>query len=359
MIIYNLFLLSDLASGYIYKNKKTFKIVIKILFAILIILSALRSINIGNDTVTYHQLFINVSNTPFESLSDIYSLRWEMGFIYLIKILSYISSSPQIIIVVSSIFIYITLYKFVYSYSNNIVLSIFLFMTMRYYFFFLSNIRQSIAICIILIAFDLLNKDKLVLSVFTVILAYLFHTTSIVFLVVIAFKKIKYTNRKMGLILLFSIIIFAFFNQLYDFINLFFPIKYQNYVNTSYFLESDNLANTLNCIIFFLIFLFCHFFYKRNNNTELVKSNNFNLLFPLLSFVFSLIAIKFGMATRIQYYFSIFLIVIIPNIITQLTISRNKKIINIVIICSFFLYHILILLFKPEWQHVYPYEVFF
>lgn len=340
-------------------NKRRKELYVFLSMIPLLILSAIRSINIGNDTITYHNLYYWSQEYPINEFILNYKTRWEIGFLYLNKFLSEISSNPQLLIVVSSIYVYFIISWFLIKYSNNSFYSLFLFITMRYYFFFFSNIRQSIAIATLLIAFDLLVSEKKIRFVFTVFIAYFFHTTAIVFLFALVIKKIPIKKSILIIVAIVSTILFLIWKRIMPIINIYLPIKYQNYQNTTYYLEAGNMANYLNFLVIFLITIIClYIYFKEEENFKKEKLANIYFYFPIVSSSLALLSTQFGMFARVQYYFSFFFIIILPNMLNKLASREEKIIIYLVTIILFILYHTTILFFRPEWQHVYPFEFF-
>lgn len=340
------------------KNRKK----IYLIFAILplLFLSASRSINIGNDTITYHNLYFWSRQYSLEEFIMNYKGRWELGFLYLNKFLSVLFSNPQALIFISSMYIYIVLGWFLNKYSNNAFYSLFLFITMRYYFFFFSNIRQSIAIATLLIAFDFLVKEKNIKFILAVIIAYFFHTTAIVFLFALVIKIIPIRKSILIVASATSFFLFLIWKKIMPLINTYLPVKYQNYENTSYYLESGNLANYLNFLVILLITIICLYIFYKNKKIVLEnkKLTKIYFYFPVVASSLALLSTQFGMFARVQYYFSFFFVIILPNMLNKLPSKEEKIIIYLVTIILFILYHTTILFFRPEWQHVYPFEFF-
>lgn len=341
------------------------KVYLLLIFIPMILISALRSVNIGNDTDTYHQLYITASAMNWNDFIDMNNIRWEKGFLILNVILSNISSNPQLIVALSSIISLFLVFRFIYNYSENPALSIFLFITMRFFFFFMSNIRQSLAISIILLSYDYIIKKKFIPFMICVLLAAQFHSTAIVFLLAYFLEKIKNNKKVIAFIITITFVAFLKFDA---FMNLAFKIspgRYSNYVNTTYFQDATNLANILNFLVTIVLIIFFinaisltkdeknSMFNKKKDNNELF------FYFLLISVCCGLLAIRFGMFGRIQHYFNIFSIIIVPSIVKRFKRNNERIFILFLIIVCFFSYNQIIMIFRPEWQHIYPYELYF
>lgn len=349
------------------KNNYTIRVKPKTIFLILcyiplMLLCALRSVNIGNDTITYHQLYAQSIGISWREYFIMKESRWETGYLLLNKMLSSISENPQLIIIVSSIISIYLVIRFIHKYSKNPYISIYLFVTMRFYVFYMSNIRQSLALGIIMLSYDFIVSRKIVPFIISVLIASQFHTTAIVFIFAYPILNLPYKRKLILNILIFSTITFIFFNPIMKIITMYAPAKYSNYINTVYFLEATNLANIMNFCVAFAILIFFLLKYKGIYFKEMKYSVSERTRFMyllLISVSFALISIKFGMAARIQYYFYIFSIVIIPNMISEIKEQKSKNIVTFYILMCFFMYFTIIMIFRPDWQRVYPYELFF
>jgi hypothetical protein len=346
-------------STYIKKSKmltiNAKKLYLVIVFFPLLILSALRSVNIGNDTDTYHHIFNISTYTNFKDFLEMNVHRWEKGFLVFTKLISSISDNPQLLIAISSIISLFFVGRFIYLYSKKPSLSVFLFVTMRFYFFFMSNIRQSIALGLVLFGYDFIKKKRIIPFSIVILIAAQFHSTAIIFFFAYFIDNIKYSNKYFLGSVLITVLIFIGFDSFMRILLTVAPDRYLNYVNTSYYTDATNVANIANfattLAVLFLSYMLRY--YKNNDKSEI------SFYYLLISVCIGLLSIKFGMFSRIQHYFYIFSIVLIPNMMSKLNNKHTKLIVSFIIVICFFLYHIIILALRPEWQNVYPYEFFF
>lgn len=103
-------------------NKRKFYIVV--IFSLITLFSALRSRNVGADTEQFVSMYNVIRSLPWERLNE---LRYEWGYMILCKLLSYISSSPQLLLIVSSVFISWAVGRFIYKNSTDVVMSIYIY----------------------------------------------------------------------------------------------------------------------------------------------------------------------------------------------------------------------------------------
>ena len=357
LIIFTLLILGIILT---LSNKKVLKIIFLVLtFCILFILSAFRSANIGNDTYEYLQMYNKFGQALniFEIDTDI-----EMGFVIINKILYSINPSSIFLLIVTSALILSVMLIFIYKNSNMVWLSVFLFINFRIYYFTLSGIRQSIALAIVLVSYKFLTEKKAIPFVITVLLASTFHMSAILFLIVYPISNIKYTKRVLAQYMVIGIFLLSLFNVFITLVFRFFP-KYRVYLTSSYF-ESIKIASIVEFLIIFIVLIFGLVVSYKNNNLlnlgsrlEFLKSN---IMFHIitLAVVINLVSINAGVIQRAALYFFIFVIIFVPKVIAEIKNKELRVLTTYIIIILTFTYNITILMYRPEWQYVYPYEFF-
>ncbi|WP_133969652.1 EpsG family protein [Eubacterium limosum] len=106
-------------------------------FSVLTIIEGLRKASVGTDLETYIYTFQNLE----------YNKQYiESIFYYLMKIILFFSDDPQSFIFVTSFIINFGIFVFIYRESKIIWLSVFLYLTLFYWFASFNVIRQYIAI---------------------------------------------------------------------------------------------------------------------------------------------------------------------------------------------------------------------
>ena len=124
MIEYNVMLLVILVSGIVIQPNKTStrkKLYVIIAFGAMALVAALRKYTIGIDLeLLYAPAFENIINIGWKNLS---SVNLETGYVYICKLLSFISQDTQILIIGTSVFIYSIYGWFIYKNSKNVVIS--------------------------------------------------------------------------------------------------------------------------------------------------------------------------------------------------------------------------------------------
>lgn len=367
MWLHYFLIIYTIITGILFGNLKSGRnkfIYITLTFGFFIVLSALRSSGVGNDTTEYIRLFENISSAG--NISG-YSLRYEAGYLYLNKLLSLLSSNSQIIIIVTSIIIMGGFARFIYKYSNNLFLSVYLFFTLGYFGMSMNTIRLNIAIVVVLFSYDFLREKKLIKFIITVFLASLFHRTAIIFLLAWPITKLKFSRKTIGVSVVCSVSLYMFFPIILQLALKFFPI-YQYYVGSTYLDGNTRLASVMNFLVGLSILVFG--IYTNYHNKERIELSNKlkntysndagNMLLLLLTGVsITLVSFNFNLLDRVGDYFFVFSIVYLPNAINSIRDKNKKLIFGFIVVVLFFVYSTMIQIMRPDWNVIYPYEFFF
>lgn len=360
MTIYLLCLFAIFVIGSLFNiNKIKKRKIIFILFSGILLcwISMFRTESIGIDTMQYYNAFKTIA---WLNPSQFSLLRYEYGFIYLCKTLSLISLNPQILIITTSLFINISILRFIYKNSDNIFLSVIFYILLNFFFAYMNIMRQALAISILLWGYEYLKRYKIFSYIIFVIIAMQFHSSAILTLVLIFFKKIKFNRKYLSVVFIFSLVAFFYGRQLFLFISSFSPRLYE-YVGSEYDVV-NYFGALLNSLLFFFLFIFGVIIIKNENKEVFIdKKNKDNILVGImgLTCVLSILIMKVSIFNRFIPYFSIFVIIWLSNCLEKIRNYRNKIILTSIILVILFIYWIIIMIFRPEWYGVTPYKSIF
>lgn len=340
MYVYILLVLLIIINAILFQknNKKIYSIIICVL---LTLVAGLRDYSIGNDTVSYLGFFNNV-------LYNYQTSRFERGFVYLMLFIKKIFNNYTVFLLASSIFFNSAICKLIRKESPNMLISFLIFFLGRFFFSEMNIMRQFIAIGIIIVGFKYIYNRNFIKYLLCVILASLFHKSALINIILYFIFDIKITKKIGAILTLCSLTMFLFFQKVINYIVLKFNI-YEEYVDV--YLNSNKLGSLLNFLICFMIIIYVLFIIKKEKKKS--KKENFYLWLLILSTISSFLSIRMSVLSRIQNYFDIFIIIIIPLFTEKI---KNKIIVYLIIIIFYILYFILILYYRPEWNYVYPYK---
>ncbi|MCM1139765.1 MAG: EpsG family protein [Muribaculum sp.] len=173
---------------------------------------ALRSEDIGSDTYSYLTKYKSVELNDYSREFIFYSIA---------KFCNFLGLSSQIIQIVMTSFIYIPLIILVVKYIQNTCLAILVFIisTNGYFFETFNIVRQSAATVYLLWGYVELTKKNYFATLLAFLFAIGFHTTSIIYIVLILFAyKIQFST-KFVICTIIGSLIFAFYISNIDLIS--------------------------------------------------------------------------------------------------------------------------------------------
>lgn len=315
-------------------------------------LSGFRSSNVGNDTIAYIYLFDHAAENFFDDT------RFEIGYVYLNYYLSQISRDPQILFVTVSVFIYFSFGRYIWKHSAIPWISLLLFFIL-YFGSTVNIIRQMIAVGILLWSIKFVVQRQPIYFAIIVLLAITFHTTAVFFIPAYFVPLIPMNKKALIVILGSGIVGYLLFAPLLDYMMNYLSI-YEGYLDSKYFQGEVRLATMIQILISLGVSVFsCHSFltytdeaFQRSEEGAYVK---FMIIMQFISVAIYIVCLKVNLLDRVALYFSIFSFINIANAISFLPEYKRRSY-SIMIICVLLLYSAIVIVERPDWNRVYPYE---
>lgn len=352
MIVYIISIALILISSYIFRNNKKWICIIS--SAILWMLLAFRNISMGlGDTENvYFPYFKMISDMNLKDIF-LYQFMTDKGFYILMKIITIFTNNYQICIAILAIpFIYFVMRQ-IYEYSENIIFSIIIFVSLYYaYAFFL--LRQVIAMGIIIYSYKYIKEKKIIKFIGMVIVAGLFHSTALIFLIaypICNYIKPGYKNY------FFIFIAFILGKHMTDILLKIFSVipvfsRYAYSIEKGFY-NTTSTPSVWGLIITLLILVVSFYFYKKSKKED----NNINILINLSTLGSIIYCFSSSIAEfyRVALYFSVFNILLLPNALNLYENNKTRKLITIVSMIMFILYFFVRTTFNTN---IYPYTIF-
>lgn len=257
----------------------------------------------------------------------------EIGFYFCNWLLARIYAEPQLLLLATSAFIVYSVMRFIYKNSENVLLSVVMFVCLGLWTFNMNGMRQALAMAICLWAYEFVKKDKFWKFLLVVFIAFLFHKTSVVFLAVYLIKFLKFDAKSvlfflilLGVFVALSPILVQYFDEVYD----------KNYSEGESF-ESGGLFQLLLYVIILIVALIF------NNAMREKDGKNFFYLTLLALFFFVMRYIGIQIFERISYYFSYFAILLLPN-----TVKKAQKLDGEILSFSILILSILLFIYRTN-----------
>ena len=334
------------------RDKKLKRCWLVAIFAILTTISAIRSYHVGIDSIQYKDAFGKIAHLDYSQNN---SLRYEIGFFYLVKTITLVSRDSQLLFIISSLIIIPSVGVFIYRYSKNVAFSSLLYILFNIFFFHMTGMRQSLALVLLLFAYDNLVKNNYPRFIISTVIASLFHSSAILFLVCLFIKRIKYNKYSHLITILLSILFFVFFKPI--FLNITHLIgKYGGYIDSEDFGVSNYYGAFFQFLLTFVVYTFCHFRYINQESKN--DSDRMSLILLGIDVICQIMAMKMNIIGRMNQYFWIHSIILVPNIVKEEKRSKSRLLLYFGIILVSVAYWFIIAMFRPEWSGAIPYIPF-
>lgn len=331
-------------------------------FGILLLLTCLRGINVGNDTSSYYHIFqfftgklstLNMSLAHIEWMSGL-----EIGYQWAIRVIVQFTSSYQIFISLIAIFCYWITGRFIMKYSTNIALSVILFFLI-FWGSYINLQRQAIALAFVLFAIEKLGENKNLYFFIGIFIASLFHVTALAAILYYFLKKIEPGKVKKMIVLILASFI-AMTSKVTAILSVFGIVTTYTEVQSGMSVYISIIEN----ILFYIAFMFLKkekvIKEKNLSKKSLNQELTLNLIewVPVICLSISIISLKIPVVTRMEQYFSICYLILIPQLVTWNTNRKNVQIIIDAVIIMLLLINMGELIFRPEWVTEYKYYFF-
>ncbi len=198
MLVWLLMLLSIIAVWLILPDalgeKKKKLIFLCLAFAILVFLLGSRNeYSVANgDVYGYLKWYRRAIDLPMSDMLKYEAM--EKGYLVLNDVLAWLIPWDRFILYFQAAFCTGVTFWYLYRNADNVFFAVIVYICMGSWQFFLTAFRQSIAICICLIALEFMKKEKTssdIAGLLVVVLATTIHTTAWIFLIVFVLRRVK------------------------------------------------------------------------------------------------------------------------------------------------------------------------
>ena len=305
-------------------KEKGKKIFLYLSFLELFLFLALRGLDVGADLRAYFNLY---DNCNLYSLTDVFKFRYEKGYIFYTYVIANFINNKQWFLVITAFISLIGPLFAIKRYSKNYYLSVFVYITFQFYVYNFYILRQVMALSIVLLSIKFIEERKFIKFLLLVILATLFHTSAILFIAVYFISKIKINNKILVLLYGAVIGIVLFGDSIIKYILGFI----QNYA------ETGNNGGIPYFIVLFIVFLIATLV-KNKFFTDKNDIMWYNIL--VIAILIQTLTLKLSILSRLNIYYTISIIMVLPNLLECFKDKRIKNIGEIAIVLMLTLYFI-------------------
>lgn len=320
-------------------------------------IAAFRNLSVGTDTLNYSNIFIRIINTEWIDLyHDVEFGKFPLYLIYN-KIVGIFFHAPNAITFFNSAIFVIGVVLFLYYNSKNLGMSLFLFLSLHYYFFALNIARESLAVMLILWVFHFAIRNKKFVALFINVLAALIHFTAMIGLIVLFITLFcNKHNRALIIVVVFSIGI-VFLRPLITLFVQIFP-HYKDYVygdGAFSILNNTSDGKRVYIAIFLLcIFILCFLFSDKAVPKKQIEGKDYVLLVLfVLSVLLMIIHRKNEVMARLELYFTYFFMISVPYFVSNKLARKYQTVTNLLIVM------VLLIPFYTKLVNYLPYTMIF
>lgn len=270
----------------------------------------------------------------------------EIGFKWVVELIATIDSNPRIVIIffaITTCFFYL---KAIWDQSDDVLFSVFLFLTWGYYFMTFNTIRNYFALSITLFSIKYLDDKQNIRFVIMIVLAALFHKSALVCIPLYFLAKKEYGLKHLPI--LFGIVAVAII-----FRGPISSVVYQFYPSYEGSVYDTGRISYLNIVKALVVIILCCLYWKKIEDDKLTR-----LYFNLNVFALVLYTGFYWLPeiSRIGFYMNASTIFLLPRLSQK--VGMVNKIPLKLIICAFsvVLFILLLISFGSETTRLLPYK---
>lgn len=305
------------------------KVYVWICAVMLILLSALRGSTVGTDTAGYVRDYKAIHSYSFKDIFDLHSTNY--GYYLLSKIFASIGAPVQLWLgFVATLYIG-AISNLIYKYSIAPLTSYIIFLSVGGFAFSLAGLKQTIAMSFLLFAYPKLVKRKFIPFLLLVLVASLFHSTALVFLISYPLSKINVTTKQFCVYL--GLIAFSFTNAGVVLNTVFDLLDDKHY---SAYQTADSTYSLTGFLIQLFMLIFCLLYADKFKSLNVHYRSLYTMLY--LGVLSQVYASSIASLFRISLYFSGFCIILFPYCICLEENEGRKRYIHIISLFIFLAY---------------------
>ncbi len=311
-------------------EKKKNLIFLVLSFAIVVFVVGSRSAFLTRslDLHNYYTWYGRALNMPLDAMIE--RSKFETGYLVLNKILATIVPWNYFIVYFEAAFTTAIVFWYIYRNCDSVFLGVIIYICLGPWQFFLTGFRQAIAICMCIVALEMMKKKTLlwdILVVFIVMLASTIHTTALIFFGAFILRKLKFNKKLVLASILMTLVMLIFLDDIVTFGN---DILERDYA-VAY--QGSAIAGIVPIMVFIGTFILWYLIWSWNN--EFIKEHEFELMMLLVGLCLYTLRYTITIMERTSYYYTFVLMVVLSNGITRqkTKIVRNIAMIICVVLC--------------------------
>ncbi len=275
-----------------------------------ILISGLRGMSVGADTLSYRTRFYRTLSTPWSKLFENFYVVYvneegkDPGYSVFEKLVQIFTQNYQVYLLIVAAVFFIGLAFWVYRYSSEPCMSYLIFSSFLFGFYALTGLRQTIAtVLVVFIGTKFIEKRKLIPFLLVVSVAFTVHKSAICFLPFYFLSRIPVNKKSILAVLFATPVVFVFKEQFFHVLGYLVGYEYDELENRgAYGFTFMYIAVTVVMLV-----LLKYIREKCPHYQMYYNALFFGLLFLPLVFVNPT-------AMRVVQYYSLFLMLSVPEV---------------------------------------------
>lgn len=349
------------------KAKKTF---VFIAFLLIFLVCVLRKYTVGRDIPGYRQVYLSVYSQIHGDISaffhsvvsgDYGASSFEKGYMFLMYLCGCLGLSFQWFLVVCYLIMLIPIAVLINKYSNNVLLSVIVFVCYMFFDFYMTGLRQALSVSIVLVGimfylnFERKRWFRLLMLYLFIGIAFLFHQGAIIAIFIPVVSIIKKPVLSLAVCILLYSMLLSFKGAIQTISQLFSNGNDFDEGRIGYFGINAMVLCVITVVLMSLNYLEERRGISGRNDGIVILTRKQDPLLINMLLISIVLTVYLGMntAARMQMYYSISLIISIPMVLKYFS-KKAAKVINAVFI-FFLIGYFSFVLFSGGTFDIYPY----
>lgn len=283
----------------------------------LFLMSVTKSYSVGNDTSVYMDEFYKISQL---NLTEIIGHRWESGYVLFNKAIGIFGLDFRVFLILLNFLLYFVLFRFLMKESRIPWLSLFLFVAFDFFSFSLSGYRQISAMFITFISIKYIKESKLWKFLTVIIIASLFHQSALAFIIVYPLSKMKLNRYFYTLAIGTATFLYVFGGRIVNFVASLYHRQQAIQSGSGY-----NYFILITAIT--MVGMIIYYRFKNEVDPKDVEDVQIYIKIMIASLVLQVFSFHISVFVRVVHYFTVHLMIFIPNLITFIPEGKRRTII--------------------------------
>lgn len=302
----------------------------------LTIVSACKAVWANGDLMSYSNAYALL---PFRSFSSLYT-AWraeemkDLGFYAVGKVFADSGASVEIWMAAIALLFAAAFSWYVYRNSRQPWISVLMLLTL-FFSFTLSGLRQVMALAVVFCAYECIKKQNLKCFLIAVLIAYMFHSSALIFLPAYWVAKLKMNWKQPATVIAAVVITLAFPDLIRELIE---RLAWND--SLAGYAEHETAISWAGFVIQLFIVGFCALFkidsFLNSEDRQMEIDSWLNCM--VIGICFQCASVVVAEAFRLSYYYSICCVAAVPNVIMTNRSPRNRTIMIVGVCASLLAY---------------------